>query len=235
MSNIPTNKQLREWYEETLLSSSFIETLNTYQKDKLLQFTIKKIKGLLSKAVYWLECSSESNYPENLPMENWLNHIVFRNMGAYFNEATAVLNLFGWNWTLEKSFYMTEVPQPEKRVILNPEIGINDNWKNFVLEGNRLSIRQIALLCVYEGIFPSLDKEEIATKIVNFHGFNSPTSGQQLNQHYNKVLKSNDRIFVSGQKEMKNDIQKILPLISDLKKNLASKDISELKKIMNKE
>tara|TARA_R110002051_G_scaffold167780_1_gene238465 strand:- start:7937 stop:9028 length:1092 start_codon:yes stop_codon:yes gene_type:complete len=119
MSNIPTNKQLKEWYEETLLSSSFIETLTAYQKDKLLQFTVNKIKTLFQKAVYYLDSSSESNYPKNLPMENWLNHIIYRNMGSCFNEANEVLNLFSWNWTLEKNFFKSETPMPEAKKILS--------------------------------------------------------------------------------------------------------------------
>ncbi|WP_339651152.1 hypothetical protein [uncultured Maribacter sp.] len=251
---ILSDEEVKTLFDEVIEHPLFVLELSEYEKSKILDIAFNEKNRIRIQAttflnnpldtsilnkmeVLRLNLIYESDLIDNLkevPKENWLYYFLTEISENAIPLKVLFQNL-GYNWNLQNGQVKSiEEPQPEFED-LEIDIEINDNWKKFIQEGNKLSIRQIALLCVYEDIFPSLDKEGTATKIVKFHGFNSPTSGQQLNQHYNKVRKSNDRIFVAGQKAMKNDIQRILPLISDLKKYLASNDISELEKIMNKE
>ena len=236
MSDIPSNNQLREWYKEVLQAPSFIDTLNSYQKEKLLQYSKKELDYHFRKAASFLESTNESNYPPGLPMANWLEHIVYRNMGHYFNEATFVLNQFGWHWTLEKSFHRLVKPQPKVKIKKwknAPIKDINTKWEYLINQGETLTQRQIALVCHYEGIHipkPS-DSYQIADLITQFHGHKS---GLDLyNNHYLKVRSDTDRL---NQHKTKKDIETAINFLSSGNNvNKAIKDLIKLDDKIRKE
>ena len=46
MSKIPSNDEVRHWYNETLKLPSFLDTLNNYQKGKLIEYCQNEISIL---------------------------------------------------------------------------------------------------------------------------------------------------------------------------------------------
>ena len=119
----------------------------------------------------------------------------------------------------------------EKRVKLNPEIEINDNWKKYVSKGGKLSQPEIALLCVYEGIVipkPSGKNENvIANNLAIWHGH---TSGSALYNTYDELSDKNNRLTNRKPKTMIKYFEHIMPLISpnnlpDIKKDLKEIDL----------
>ena len=229
MDKIPTNKQVSEWYKEIYKTPSFIESLNTYQKDKIFQYTRKEVERLFNQAIGFFSSFSEENYPEDVSEENRLNYIVDEIMGHSFCYPIFVLNLFDWHWTVNKSFHRITSPKQKKLIDLNPEIGVNDNWRNFVLEGGELSQPEIALLCHYEGIVipkPSKkNKYEIADNLAMWHGH---ISGIALYNVYDEISNKTKRLTNRTPETMKKYLKKILPLVSLNNRVSIINDIKEI-------
>lgn len=234
MSEIPSDSQIGKWYQETLKIPSFIKTLTPYQADKLLQYSKNEVERHFRTAARLLDAVSESNFPKGLPMENWLEHIVYKNMGYIFSEATFILNLFGWHWTLEKHFYRIEEHQPNKTPIKlwrkAPIQDINPEWERLINEGEKLTVWQIALICYYELniIVPRPSKtNDIADKIALFHGKNS---GENLYHHYLIAAVKTDRLNEYKPQKTQKDIEKILKFLSTEKsRDKAKVDLEILK------
>ncbi|WP_339628347.1 hypothetical protein [uncultured Maribacter sp.] len=117
MSETPTNNQLNNWYDKALEIPSFLDTLSLYQKDELRIFTQKKVIKNYSFAVECFNIWKEENYPKGLPEEKRIDHILFVNLDT--RKQISILNLLGWNWTPEKSFFKLEAPTPEAKKILS--------------------------------------------------------------------------------------------------------------------
>ncbi len=229
---IPTKVQLSDWFDETVQIPSFVTTLTIYQKDKLLQYTIEKIKHRLSYAFRQIEVMNANNFPKDLPEEKWLEYLVHTNMSGSFGPATFVLNVLGWHWTLDKSFHKlpkSKDVKPHVEWNERPIADINAKWEYLVNEGEKLTQRQIALICWYEGIvIPKPGKQsDVANKITQFHGHGS---GQDLyNNHYLKVCSNTDRLNQHSPKKTKKDIEKVIRFLSSGENvSRAIKDLSRL-------
>lgn len=148
MSETPTNNQLNNWYDKALEIPSFLDTLSLYQKDELRVFTQKKVVKNYSFAVECFSIWKEENYPKGLPREKRIEHILFLNLDT--KKPIFVLNLIGWNWTPEKSFYKIEEPQPELKS-LEIDIEIRERLINDLLPHFKKNEHREKLRVLFEG------------------------------------------------------------------------------------
>lgn len=122
--------------------------------------------------------------------------------------------------------------------MVKEEIGLNQKQADEEKKKPKLSLRQVALMLVYNGVtFVSADHKESREKLNSFaatYGHESDTSGTQLyKKHFNKLTTPTDRTGVQNKRKMKCDIEAILHLLTTDGKALAKADLKKLELATN--
>lgn len=115
MQKIPLEAEVSFWFAETIKHPSFINTLNEYQKSKLLEYAEERIHSALEFAIRFFENTTEANYPEGWPVERQLEYVVNQNCRSNFTPIRKVLNSLGFDWNYEESLHPLKKAQPEKK------------------------------------------------------------------------------------------------------------------------
>lgn len=202
MQKIPLEAEVSFWFAETIKHPSFINTLNEYQKSKLLEYAEERIHSALEFAIRFFENTTEANYPEGWPVERQLEYVVNQNCRSNFTPIRKVLNALGFDWNYEEGFhYLNKPQQPDQLEQQKPE----------------LSVHQIALLHVYQNKpiqKPPLNNNQ-AQRLAEHYGHKS---GNNLyNTFINLEGNQAQRLQLSKRtpKKTLEDIEAIWPLLSE--------------------
>jgi hypothetical protein len=227
-TDIPSYKNVFLWYNETLKLPSFLETLNNYQKEKLIEFCDNKIYLTVKLAAGMLDVWPEEKYPKDLLREERLNYILNNTFKNANRQPVYILNLLGYTWTPKEGL-----------TILNKtkltETNNKFNAKYLDIEGNRFSQPRIALYLIYKQIVKLHDPRSYNNsklfKIAKDFGWPSVNSAYTIYEHWNK-RKDNQiqRLGHKNPKSVKKDIESILYLLNIEERNQAELDIKYLNK-----
>jgi hypothetical protein len=183
MNNItPTNEELNLWYNEALKFPSIIESLNNYQKGKLIEFCYNKILRIIEVAIGILNVKPDNEYPENIPYDKHLLYIMNTTFKYTNSDSIYVLNLLGYTWTPEESLIRINSESP----IFNPiQFKLKDNYFDTVLNALKDYFKEEQ----HEELFKLLEGKEINNSLM-FNG-----NKNQLTELF-KRLEYNDLIII---------------------------------------
>jgi len=231
---IPDKREVRKWYFKTLELPNFIDTLNSYEKDELLRYTYSEINKITDMAIVAFSRFPEENYPEDLPFDKRYEFVFnyhFKNVSS-IREARFILNLFGIDWTIEKSFYKLQEPQQT-----------NDKNDNV---GKEYTVKQIAFYIFFKGFvyqnpatYPDPENKiiEIAShfKIESRKRlYDSVQKIKKAHEEEEGILKISESIkdhFEVSANKCKKDIHKILGLLDQVEREKASEYVNAFEKI----
>jgi hypothetical protein len=181
-TDIPSYQNVFLWYKETLKLPSFLETLNNYQKEKLIEFCNNKIFETVKLAASMLDAWPEENYPKDVPIEERLNYILNTTFKATNKEPIYVLNLLGYTWTPEESLVRINSEGP----IINPiQFKLKENYFDTVLNALKDYFQEEQ----HEELHSLLEGKEINNSLI-FKG-----NKNQLTELF-KRLEYNDLIII---------------------------------------
>lgn len=235
-TKIPSSIEVKMWYEEVLKIPSFLETLNPYQKSKLIEFCQIEIKNTVKTAFNIFENYPEKNYPKELPIDQQFNYL----MNTIFKHSTSkpiyILNLLGFTWTPEEDYKRIEQTKNKNPENKDTENKIdykhrNKNWEKF-------SQAQIALYLIYKNIKNihdprSLPQSKLHTIAEDF-GWIEDSSAYLIFKQWSK--RKDNQTQRLGHKKPQNvikDIKEIILLLSSKEMKQVLEDLDYLKEKIN--
>ena len=177
MKPIPSNEELSSWYEEALTFLGFIESLNSYQKSKLIDFTRRKIQKIFyhtqqqAREIY-SHVTKRHNDNGYFPIgfnEVSLRHIqhelIEQSHKRDLFEAITVLNQFNIDWSLEKGYYKIE-QNTSREIEIDMEVQekIFNGLKPYFIEDQHSSLEN---LLKGNSIFGKIDFQEAQNQLAD--------------------------------------------------------------------
>lgn len=236
-TNIPSKNEVQSWYNEALKFPSFIDTINKYQKEKLIDFCYDKIFNTVKVAIQILDTWTKEKYPEDLSENEYLNYILNTTFKGPNEAPIYILNLLGYTWTPEEGLkQLNQQPKKEIETIesSNEEIQMlhrNKDWKRF-------SHVQIALILIYKEVKgindPRSEKDSKLYKIAKDFGYHSKTSPSQIYDLWKNMQgNQNQRLRHKKPKNVIIDIEEIIFMVGGSKNiNKLIDDLNYLQKII---
>lgn len=182
MSKIPSNDEVRNWYNETLKIPSYLDTLNNYQKGKLFEYCQNEISITFEFAIGVLNAKPDNEYPEEIPIEEHLNYILNTTFKHANSEPLFILNLLGYTWTPEESYKRINLEKPNYNFI---QFKLKDNYFDTVLN----ALKDYFQKEQHEELYNLLEGKEINNSLI-FKG-----NKNQLTELF-KRLEYNDLIII---------------------------------------